>query len=284
MTIKLIQDSYGKSNIRVGKLTRHADYHDFKEIHVNIHLEGDFETVYTQGDNRSVLPTDTMKNTVFALAQDHPLDTIESFGLHLADYFLKNNAQISKIVLDITQIRWEKMNLNGNLEPFTYMGCNSEKWTSHIEQSRKKSAIVASGIADMRILKTTHSGFENYIVDKFTTLPPTADRILATALETVWQYGNLKNMDFNEKRASVRQSLLAAFAAHDSLSVQHTLYAMGEAVLKNVRYVEEISLKMPNLHYIPFNMKPFGRENKNEIFTASGDAFGYITGTLQRKS
>ena len=119
-------------------------------------------------------------------------------------------------------------------------------------------------------------------MDKFTTLPPTADRILATALETVWQYGNLKNMDFNEKRASVRQSLLAAFAAHDSLSVQHTLYAMGEAVLKNVTNVEEISLKMPNLHYIPFNMKPFGRENKNEIFTASGDAFGYITGTLRK--
>ena len=91
MTIKLIQDSYGKSNIRVGKLTRYADYHDFKEIHVNIQLEGDFDTVYTEGDNHLVLPTDTMKNTVFALAQDHPLDTIESFGLHLAHYFLKNN-------------------------------------------------------------------------------------------------------------------------------------------------------------------------------------------------
>ena len=283
MTIKLIQDSYGKSNIRVGKLTRYADHHDFKEIHVNIQFEGDFETVYTEGDNHRVLPTDTIKNTVFAQAQDNPLETIESFGLHLAHYFLTNNAQISKIILDITQIRWEKMNLTGQLEPFTYMGCNSEKWTTHIEQSPKKSPEVASGIADMRILKTTKSGFENYIVDKFTTLPPTADRILATALETVWQYDTLKNIDFAAKRAAVRQHLLASFAAHDSLSVQHTLYAMGEAVLKNVENVAEISLKMPNLHYIPFNMKPFGMENKNEIFIASGDAFGYITGTLQRK-
>ena len=74
------------------------------------------------------------------------------------------------------------------------------------------------------------------------------------------------------------------FAAHHSDSVQQSLYVMGEVVLKNVAEVVKISFKMPNLHYLPINLKPFGIENNNDVFVASGDAFGYITGTLSRET
>jgi urate oxidase len=282
MNIKLVQDSYGKYAVRVGKITRYDDHHDFKEIHVNIQLEGDFTTVYTEGDNTSVLPTDTMKNTIYALAQDHPLSTIEDFALFLTNYFLENNPQVEKVRIDITQIRWERMSLKGVAEPHTYIGGSNEKWTTHVQQDRQKTAI-QSGIKEMRILKTTHSEFVDYVVDKFTTLPPTSDRIMATELECIWYYNHAQHADFQLLRNKARENLLTSFAAHHSLSVQHTLYAMGEAVLKNVMEATEINMKMPNLHYIPFNMKPLGLENRNEIFVASGDAFGYITGTLKRE-
>jgi urate oxidase len=282
MKIRLTQDSYGKSAVRVAKITRYSDYHEFKEVHVAIQLEGDFETVYTEGDNSKVLPTDTMKNTIFGLAKDHPLHTIEDFGLFLADYFLGHNPQIAKVTLELAQIRWDRMALNGVPHPYSYVGGGSEKATAYIQSTRQKTQL-RSGIRDLRVLKTTHSGFENYIVDQFTTLPPTADRILATELEAIWSYNTLAGLDFQKIRAKIREDLLTAFAAHHSRSVQHTLHAMGEVVLKNTAPVSEISMKMPNLHYLPVNMTPWGLTNNNEIFVASGDAYGYITGTLKRE-
>lgn len=283
MKINLIQDSYGKSAVRVAKITRGEYGHDFKEIHVNIQLEGHFETVYTEGSNKNVLPTDTMKNTIFALAKEHPLTTVENFGLYLTDYFLTHNAQIEAVTIDLAQVRWERMTNGETVEPYTYIGGGNEQQTASIRRTRTDIK-VTSGICGVRILKTTKSGFEGYIVDKFTTLPPTADRILATEMETNWQYETVENVDFQQVRSDTRKHLLETFANHHSYSVQESLYLMGEAVLKNVAAIVEISFKLPNLHYLPVNLKPFGMENNNDVFVASGDAYGYITGTLRREA
>lgn len=283
MKINLIQNSYGKSAVRLAKITRHVDWHDFKEIHVNILLEGDFDTVYTEGSNAQVLPTDTMKNTIFALAKDHPLTTIEDFGLYLTDYFLTNNPQVSAVTVELAQIRWERMTNGTVIEPYTYIAGSNEQQITKIRRSRSEGVSVHSGIRGMRILKTTKSSFEGYIVDKFTTLPPAADRILATEMEVIWRYNRSEDVDFQEVRNKIRQEMCTTFAAHHSDSVQQSLYVMGEVVLKNVAIVDEISFKMPNLHYLPINLKPFDMENNNDIFVASGDAFGYITGTLSRE-
>ena len=281
MKIELVQDSYGKSAVRLGKITRHADNHEFKEIHVNIQFEGDFGIVYTEGINKNVLPTDTMKNTIFALAKEHPLTTIEDFGLYLTEYFLSHNPQITAVTVDLVQVSWERMENELMSEPYTYIGGGNEQQTAKIRRTHE-SIDVESGIRGVRILKTAHSGFADYLFDKFTTLPPSTDRIMATELESSWQYHNIEIIDFQKIRIKVRNHLLKSFADHLSRSVQHTLYAMGETVLENVEEVIEIALKMPNLHYLLVNMKPFEMDNKNEVFLASGDAFGYITGTLRR--
>ena len=283
MKINLIQDSYGKSAVRVAKITRGEYGHDFKEIHVNIQLEGDFETVYTEGSNKNVLPTDTMKNTIFALAKNHPLTSIEDFGLYLTDYFLTHNAQIEAVTMELAQVRWERLTNGETVEPYTYIGGGNEQQTASIRQTRTDIK-VTSGIRGVRILKTTKSGFEGYIVDKFTTLPPTADRILATEMETNWQYETVENIDFQQVRTVARKLLLETFANHHSYSVQESLYLMGEAVLKNVAEIVEINFKLPNLHYLPVNLKPFDIDNNNDVFVASGDAYGYITGTLRREA
>ncbi len=282
MKINLVQDSYGKSAIRIAKISRRKEEHDFKEIHVNIQLEGDFETVYTEGSNKNVLPTDTMKNTVFALAKDHDLATIEDFGLHLTDHFLSNNPQVSAVTIDLAQVRWERMKNDETWEPHTYIGGGNEQQTTTVRRTRD-GVTVNSGLRGVRILKTTNSGFEGYIVEKFTTLPPTADRILATEMEAVWTYENAQDLDFQKLRTSIRAELLTTFANHHSYSVQESLYLMGQSVLENVGEVIEINFKLPNLHYLPINLKPFGMDNHNDVFVASGDAFGYITGTLRRE-
>jgi urate oxidase len=66
------------------------------------------------------------------------------------------------------------------------------------------------------------------------------------------------------------------------MSVQQTLFDMGKAVLEENGMVKEISLIMPNKHHIPFNLEQFGIQNNNDIFIATDEPYGYITGTITR--
>ena len=279
------QNSYGKSSVRLMKVTRLPDRHELKEVNVNIQLEGAFEKVYTVGDNRNVLPTDTMKNTVYALAKDHPLHCIEEFGVSLSDHFLKNNPDVSKVTIELIESRWDRIPMAGSgaratPHPWSFTGGASEKRTSLVKRTRTSLAVY-SGIMDLLILKTTGSAFKEYVKDKYTTLKETDDRILATNAEIQWLYKNDK-VDFDDCFHKVRRSLLEAFANHESLSVQHTLYAMGDAALKACSDVSEISLTMPNKHCLLFDLTPFGMQNKNEIFVPTSEPHGMISGTIKR--
>jgi urate oxidase len=76
--------------------------------------------------------------------------------------------------------------------------------------------------------------------------------------------------------------LLKTFAAHQSRSVQHTLYAMGEAVLHQVPELSEIRLTMPNLHCLLVDLSRFGQDNPNEVFVPVDEPHGFIEATIRR--
>jgi len=281
MSIKLGKNTYGKNAINLSKIIRHPEYHEFRQITVNVVLEGDFVTAHTRGDNSRLLPTDTQKNTVYALAKEHFVSSIEAFGLYLANYFFSNNPQISQVCIEMTEHNWKRMRFNGAEHPHAYCSGGNEKHTATVVQNKNGIELMA-GITDLLILKTTDSGFENYIKDQYTTLKETNDRIFATECEASWVY-NSSNILFVELFNGIRTTLLQTFSDHQSLSVQHTLYAMGEAVLNKFASVNEISLKMPNKHHILFNLEQFGMDNKNEVFIATDEPYGYITGTVVRE-
>lgn len=282
MVIRLDKNAYGKNAINLSKIIRHPDRHEIRHISVNVSLTGDFETVHTEGDNSKVLPTDTMKNTVYALAKHHFTASIEAFGISLAEHFLANNPQVSEVKISLTEYSWRRMSFDGNQHPHSFVNGGSEKHEAFIAKNRETTSL-SSGIKDLLILKTTDSGFEHYIKDGYTTLPETDDRIFSTECDITWQYEDLPS-DPATLYEDVRKSLLHTFATHKSLSVQHTLYAMGENVLKAFPQVYEITLKMPNKHHIPFNLQQFGMDNNNEIFVATNEPYGYITGTLSRST
>jgi urate oxidase len=281
MKIRLGENAYGKNAINLSKIIRHPDYHEFRQISVNVALEGDFQSAHTKGDNTRILPTDTQKNTVYALAKDYFETSIEAFGIYLANYFMDNNPQVSRCKIEITEHLWSRMSLDGKQHPHAYIGSGSEKHTTTVIHD-KGCIHITSGIRDLLILKTTDSGFEHYIKDKYTTLRETSDRIFATQCEASWIYDS-PTQGFTTRFNNIRSTLLKTFADHKSLSIQQTLYAMGEAVLKENDVVKEISFKMPNKHHIPFNLEQFGMDNQNKIFIATDEPYGYITGTVTRE-
>lgn len=281
MAIKLTTNAYGKNAVNLSRIIRHADHHEFRQVSVSVQLQGDFDRAHTQGDNALILPTDTQKNTVYVLAKEHFTSTIEAFGLTLAGHFLTNNPPVSKVRIELTEHGWQRMAFDGRPHPHAFTGSGPEKRRAIVEQTAA-GAQVWAGLQDLLLLKTTDSGFENYIQDQYTVLPPTADRILATKCEATWRYDTAE-LDFEAAYQRIRTRLLRTFSEHKSRSVQHTLYAIGEDILAENSEVVEISLIMPNKHHIPFNLEQFGLDNKNEVFIATDEPFGYITGTIGRE-
>jgi urate oxidase len=276
------QNNYGKSGIRLVKLVRHPDRHEIRDWTVAVRFEGDFEAAHTAGDNTEVLPTDTMKNTVYALAANHPLDSIESFALHLSQHFLTENVNVVRARIDISERAWERLEVAGRPQRHAFSAAGEERATTRVERDRS-GVRIDSGLEDLTILKSSGSGFAGFRRDRYTTLRETADRIFATALKAVWQYVP-SDLAFALLRRATRQTLLETFAEHESASVQHTLHAMGEAVLEQHPEVGQIRLSLPNRHHLPVDLSPFGLENKNEIFVATEEPYGLIEATLVRGS
>ncbi|RYY16490.1 MAG: urate oxidase [Cytophagaceae bacterium] len=282
MPIKLGTNAYGKQAINLSRLIRHAEHHEFRQVSVAVQLSGDFDAAHTQGDNSLVLPTDTQKNTVYALAKAHFTGSVEAFGLVLARHFVSRNAQVSTARIELVEHLWQRMSFEGHAHPHAFTGGGSEKRRAVVELSADGTLTVWAGIKGLLLAKTTDSGFLGYPKDEYTTLPETTDRILSTECEAEWEYTSAE-LDFEALFQQVRTTLLRTFAGHHSLSVQHTLYAIGEKTLETTAEVKEISLVMPNKHHIPFNLTPFGQENTNEVFMATDAPYGYITGTLVRE-
>jgi len=278
---KLGSNRYGKHRVRLSRITRHGDRHDFNEWSVNVLLEGDFESSYTEADNSTVLPTDTMKNTVYYLARGSKATTIEEFAMELGDYLIENNAQVSGVKVGIEQRAWERMIVNGDAEATTFKLGGPEVHTVRAVRDKDRKWTIRSGIDGLTILKTTKSAFTGYIKDKLTTLKPATDRIFGTCATMTWDYASPKQ-DFGKVRANVIAALLKEFAAHDSLSVQHTLFDMGRAALSAAPEIERIELTMPNLHHLLADLSSFGLDNPNHIFVPIDEPHGYIEAIVER--
>lgn len=282
MSVILAHSNYGKSCVRLVKVARYEDRHDLQDISVNVAFEGDFEAAHTVGDNSKVLPTDTMKNTVYALAKQVPeIEEIEDFALRLTEHFLKNNPQTSRVTIDIEENQWLRIAVGGTPHHHSFTKSGNEKRTARVNATRE-STVVESGIEGLLVLKTTQSGFEGFLKDQYTTLRETNDRVFATAMKVTWLYSRPEAASGPLWRG-VRQLILETFAEHDSLSVQQTLYAIGEVVLKKFEDIVEISLSLPNKHCLLVDLSPFGMENHNEIFVPTDEPHGLIEARLRKK-
>jgi urate oxidase len=244
-------------------------------------LEGDFETSFAEADNSKVLPTDTIKNTVYFVGRGSKAATIEAFAMELGDYFLNRNSQVSGVMVEVEERAWERMIIDGAPEPTTFKLGGPELQTVRAVRDRGREWSIRSGVEGLTILKTTKSAFTGYVVDKLTTLKPVTDRILGTCATITWDYAAAAP-DFAQARARILAALLKTFAEHNSMSVQHTLFDMGKAALDAAPEIARIHLAMPNLHHLLADLSPFGLDNPNHIFVPIDEPHGTIEATIER--
>ncbi len=279
--IVLGQNNYGKSENRVFKVKRGAERHEIWDLDVRVVLEGDFDAAHYEGDNSNLLATDTMRNTVYAVAKDHLTGSIEDFGLKLVDHFLEAGPTVTSCWVEITQFLWERIEVDGRPHEHSFVRQRGER-KAKVSGDEEGDRRVEGGIGDVYVLKTTQSGWEGFLRERFTTLPDTNDRILATIVTSKWVY-NTTDADFDGLWQDVMDQTLTTFTDHYSPSVQNTLWRMGEAVLQRFPEIEKIWYSFPNVHHIKYDLERFGMENDNEIFHATQDPYGQIEGWVQRR-
>jgi len=276
--VSLSWNRYGKSQVRLVKVRRTRDPHEIVDLTIAVQLEGAFEPVYVEGDNSPCIATDTMKNTVYALARQDAIEHAEAFACRLADHFAAKPA-VSKVRISAVEHRWERVSVGGQPHPHAFVQPGGERWTVTVSKDDDGLEVVA-GLENLVVLKTTDSAFAGFHRDEFTTLPETDDRILASSVTASWTYRR-GTTDF-AARHRIRSALVETFAAHESQSVQHTLYAMANAALEACVDATAITLTMPNRHPLLVNLEPFGLDNPNEIFAATDQPYGLIEATVQR--
>jgi urate oxidase len=269
MAYELSSNAYGKAQNRLMRVVREGDVHVIRDVTVDIRLRGDFDAVYLTGDNTGMPATDTMKNSVFALAQtSFSTGSIEAFGKVLVEHWSAKE-RVTSVEVSLVEHPWVRTHDHG-----FYRGSSGDHraWVT--------GDSVRAGLGDLFVLRSGGSGFSGFDRDAFTTLPETRDRILATVISAEWGYA--AELDYDAGWQAARDAIVDAFTDHYSESVQQTIHRMCVAALDAVPEMAEITIELPNKHHNLVDLEPFGLENANEVFIATQDPFGLITGTVRR--
>jgi len=278
--LQLKHNTYGKGRVRVMRVKRDAPRHEVRELSLLVLLEGDFAVCYTNADNTTVIATDSIKNIVNINARHHPeLDT-EAFLPVLATYFLSHYAQVAAVSITAHETKWQRLTINGAPHDHAFALDANGRNTVRLHATREGQTL-HSGVEDFTFLKSTESGWANFVIDDATTLPETHDRIFSTAMNASWLWSGTPE-SFPETNGRVLEAMLNVFATTYSPSVQNTLYLMGVAALEAVTEIAEISLACPNKHYIPINLAPFRLDNPNAVFLPTDEPHGQIECTVAR--
>ncbi|MBQ0852480.1 urate oxidase [Streptomyces sp. BH-SS-21] len=289
----LAQNQYGKAENRVVRITRDGATHHIKDLNVSVALSGDMEEVHYSGSNANVLPTDTTKNTVYAFAKEHGIESAEQFGIHLARHFVTSQEPIKTARIRIEEYSWERIGTSPADSPsagaeeggHSFARKNQETRVTQITYDGSSWQVI-SGLKDLVVLNSTNSEFWGYVKDEYTTLKEAYDRILATEVSGRWRFewtdDEQPMPDWEESYAQVRGHMLQAFAQTYSLSLQQTLYQMGARIIENRDEIDEVRFSLPNKHHFLVDLEPFGLKNDNEVYFAADRPYGLIEATILR--
>ncbi|MBR1206019.1 urate oxidase [Bradyrhizobium sp. AUGA SZCCT0051] len=280
--VPLIKNRYGKGRVRVMRIHRDGERQEVSQLNIKAMVEGEFARTYTHADNIMTVSTDTIKNIVNVVARENTGLCAEEFCQVLARKYLDTYQQISSVAITSHETKWSRLSFDGKPHPHSFVLDANGRPTVEATMTRDGSSTLSSGVDGFAFLKSTQSGWENYLKDRYTTIPETADRICATSMVASWAW-SAKPANYPATNAKILDTMLRVFSTTYSRSVQDSLYRMGEAALAAVPEISEISMACPNMHFIPINLSAFGLDNNNDVFLPTDEPHGQIECTVGRK-
>ena len=276
-TVVLGRNQYGKAGNHVARINRDSDRHEIRDLVVTSQLRGDFEAVHTEGGNAHCVPTDTQKQTVFAFAQKHGIESPGAYLLKLSEHFTGGFEWVTGGRWAAEEHSWRR--INDHDHSFVQ---NKDEVRTAVVVIDGDSRTVVSGFKDLTVLKSTGSGFYGYPKDQYTVLPETEDRIMSTDIAARWRCSTL-DLDHDAVYEDVKNVILAKFTDHYSKALQETLYLMGKAVIEAHPEIDEIRFSCPNKHHFVYDLGFCGLENDRETHWAADRPYGLIEAAVRRK-
>ena len=280
MGVTLGHNQYGKAETRVVRIYRDTDPHEIVDYNVSVALSGDFEDIHLTGDNANCLTTDATKNTVNAFAKEHgdAARQPESYGLALARHFVDDTGPVSRARIKLEMYPWRRLDADGSPHPHAFVRDGGYVRTATVTYDGENTWVV-SGVSDLVVLKSTDSEFHGFLQDRYTTLRPTNDRVMATAVTAQWWHTDT-DADWAKSYDTAVSTMTDVFAGHHSLALQQTMYEMGRAMIDGQPEIGEVRFSLPNKHHFLIDLGPYGLDNPNEVFHADDRPYGYIEGTV----
>lgn len=279
-SVPLIKHKYGKGRVRVMRIHRDGERNEVSQLNVHAMLDGDFARTYTHADNSNTISTDTIKNVVNIVARENTGLNTEEFCQALAKKYLDSYSQVTAVSITAHETKWSRLSIGGKPHPHSFILDSNGKPTVELTATRQGSTM-SSGIDGFTFMKSTESGWENYVMDPYTTIKETHNRMCATSMVASWKWSG-KPASYPATNAKILDTALEVFSTTYSSSVQDSLYRMGEAVLAAVPEISEISMACPNMHFIPMNLSAFGLDNNNDVFLPTDEPHGQIECTVGR--
>ncbi|RKU48141.1 hypothetical protein DL546_009202 [Coniochaeta pulveracea] len=260
---RLASARYGKDNVRVYKVHRDekTGVQSVTEMTVCCLLEGAIDTSYTQADNSVVVATDSIKNTIYIKAKEHPVNPPELYAGILGQHFLDTYPHISVANVKVVVHRWTRMTIDGKPHPHSFYRDGEE--TRTVEAVIRRDGItIKSGIVGLTVLKSTGSAFHGFVRDEYTTLKETWDRILSTDVDCGWTWKKFDGLAavqdgverFDKAWEAARNITMKTFAEDESASVQATMYKMCGQILDAVPEADLANYSLPNKHYFEIDL------------------------------
>merc|ERR1739844_81481 len=273
-SFKIVESAYGKAGVKILHVSKHGSVHTIRELEVETSLTLNNHKDYEKGDNSDIIATDTQKNTVYILAKQFGISSLEEFGLILANHFLSKYPWLVSARISLSAHPWQRItDTSGRPHNHAFVSTPVSVRVASVVLTRGHLPLVSAGIRSLRILKTTQSAFVNFVADEYRSLPDAEDRLFSTIVTADWSYSKInKELDFD-----------TAFT-----TVQNSQFLTQEMILEKIPEVDKISISMPNVHYFGFDFSKFPRipglkeKCSGDVYNPVDKPSGQITSTLAR--
>ena len=221
-----------------------------------------FMAAYTEGDNRLVVATDTMKNFIHRESLVFDGATLEEWLSFIGRRFLETYPHMERLRVSGVEIPFEPAlapAADGDgfeASEVLFERDHGDRSTASIELERTSDqdvrvAGLTAGRRGLQLMKVTGSAFADFARDEYTTLPERRDRPLHIHCDVGWRYASPEAaLDPTHAKyvagEQVADLCAAVFHRFVSLSIQHLINEMGNAMLDRWPQLAEVSFEAQN--------------------------------------
>jgi len=239
---------YGKTRVVFFRLAKRSAPPFAASVTIDVFGER-FAAAYTEGDNREVVATDTMKNFVYATAADFDGRSLESYVMYLGRRLLDTYPQMERIRVTAQEVPVDAVHGDSDV---VFRMTRGDVVMSQADFERSTGECICSdvrsGLQGMRLLKTTGSSFEQFARDRYTSLPELTDRPLTVRLDVHWRYGDVRDAEGkgHVPAGDVRRAIERTFHDVNSRSIQQLVHVMATRLLADFPSLSEVEFAAEN--------------------------------------